>query len=260
MLLRMSSIGWIVALSIAQALTMLASLEAGFRAGMRAPRMPQPDEGLRAMEAALFALMGLMLGFAFAGAVSRLDARRELIVREANAIGTAYLRVDLLPAAVQPELRQLFRRYLEARLRVYTELADPPPARRAASEAVDLQQRIWQAVIAARGADPTGDAARVVVPALNEMIDVTTARTVAQQTRLPLPILGLLLALAVLSAFVAGYAMAARGRRSLVHMVLYAVAVSLTTYIVFDLDNPRIGLIRLDAAEQALRQLHDSIR
>ena len=86
---------------------------------MRASRGPQPDDGLRAVEAALFALMGLMLGFAFAGAVSRLDARRELIVREANAIGTAYLRVDLLPAAAQPELRQLFRRYLEARMRVY---------------------------------------------------------------------------------------------------------------------------------------------
>ena len=75
-----------------------------------------------------------------------------------------------------------------------------------------------------------------------------------------MPILGLLLVLALVSAFAAGYAMASRGRRSVVHMVLYTIAVSVTTYIVFDLDNPRIGLIRLDAAEQALRELHDSIR
>jgi hypothetical protein len=57
----------------------------------------------------------LLLGFAFAGATSRLDTRRELIIREANAIGTAYLRLDLVPAADQPSLRALFRDYLDAR-------------------------------------------------------------------------------------------------------------------------------------------------
>ena len=70
------------------------------------------------MEAAVFALLGLLLGFSFAGGTSRLDARRQLIVQEANAIGTAYLRLNLLPSTEQPEMRRLFREYVDARLHV----------------------------------------------------------------------------------------------------------------------------------------------
>lgn len=92
------------------------------------------------------------------------------------------------------------------------------------------------------------------------MIDVSTARAVARQTRLPTLILVLLIVIALASALVAGYAKAKRGRRSPLHAVLYAAAVAVTIYVVLDLDNPRIGLIRLDATEQILQDLHDSIR
>src|SRR5687767_4262821 len=76
---------------------MLACLDAGYRFGRRDDTSPRTHEGIGAIEAAIVALLGLLLGFAFAGSMSRLDARRELLVHEANAIGTAYLRVDLLP-------------------------------------------------------------------------------------------------------------------------------------------------------------------
>ena len=72
-------------------------------------------EGIGVIEASIFALLGLLLGFSFAGGTSRLDERRELIVKEANAVSTAYLRLDLLPAAEQPEMRHLFRVYLDTR-------------------------------------------------------------------------------------------------------------------------------------------------
>ena len=115
-----------------------------------------------------------------------------------------------------------------------------------------------------RGRGPTGDAARVVVPALNEMIDVTTARTVAKQTRLPAAdSQALPLALAVLSAFVAGYAMAARRLAAASFTwLLYAVAVSLTTYIVFDLDNSAHRSHPGCDSSRCRRcgELHDSIR
>ena len=100
----------------------------------------------------------------------------------------------------------------------------------------------------------------MVLPAINEMIDVTTARTVALRTRLPGLIFFLLIAVTLVSGFVGGYAMAERGARSLLHMALFAAAISITIYAVLDLDNPRAGLIRLDAADQVLQQLHDSIR
>jgi len=94
------------------------------------------------MEAAVLALLGLLLGFSFAGGASRLDARRERIVQEANAIGAAYLRWDLLPSTEQPEMRRLFREYVDARLHVY-ELLAYVKAAEALAHAEQLQKEIW---------------------------------------------------------------------------------------------------------------------
>src|SRR5262245_46785594 len=105
---------------------MVACLEAGYRAGRRRLRIDAAaaHEGLGSIEAATFALLGLLLGFAFSNALGRFDARRAMIVDEANAIGTAYLRLDLVPADDQPALRHLFRAYLDARIGVYASPAD----------------------------------------------------------------------------------------------------------------------------------------
>ncbi len=251
---------WTVSLAFALFLGMTLSLELGYRIGRRDGQdQATPHQGVGALEAAIFALLGLLLGFAFVSAISRLDARRTLIVDEANAIGTAYLRIDLLPVASQPDIRALFREYLEARLRVYEKISDRDEIDRRIAVAAQLQRRIWAHALAAAPQDPTRDT-RVVVPALNQMIDITTARTVALRTRLPTLILVLLIAVAILSALMGGYAMAERGKRSPLHITLYSVAVTVTIYAVLDLDNPRFGLIRLDAAERVLRELHDSIR
>lgn len=239
---------------------MLVCLEAGYRTGVPRPGDDSAHEGLGTIEAAIFALLGLLLGFAFAGAMSRLDARRALIVQEANAIGTAFLRLDLMPAADQPELRRLFRDYLATRLRAYDNTGDRAATERLLSQATDLQQQIWKRVVTASQVAPTTVIAVSVVPAINEMIDVTTSRRVALRTRLPTLILVLLLVVAALSAFMAGYAQAKRRRRSLLHMVVYSAVVATTIYTVLDLDNPRVGLIRLDSSEQILRDLHNSIR
>src|SRR5271168_4292723 len=85
-------------------LGILICLEIGFRIGLASSRKNHElaYEGTGTIDAAVFALLGLLLGFSFAGAMSRFEARRELIVREANAIGTAYLRIDMLPSNDQP--------------------------------------------------------------------------------------------------------------------------------------------------------------
>lgn len=252
---------YVPAIAVALLVGMLTCLEFGYRLGCRteAPE-GSAHEGLGAIEAAIFALLGLLLGFAFAGATSRLDARRQLIVREANAIGTAYLRLDLVPPADQPELRRLVRDYLEARFRADESAADLETADRLTARGAQLQQQLWIRAVAASRGDSTQNTTRVVLPAINDVIDVTTARTVAARTRLPTLVLVLLLLVALLSALTAGYAMAKRRRRSVLHAVLYAAAVATTVYVVLDLDNPRIGFIRLDATDRILRDLHDSIR
>jgi hypothetical protein len=239
----------------------VACLEVGYRLGGRQFDTPElAHEGTGAIEAAVFALLGLLLGLSFAAATSRLESRRQLIVEEANAIGTAYLRLDLLAAGDQPEMRRSFREYLDARLRVYQKLPDLHAAEQELARSAKIQQRIWSQAVAATRSDPTQNSARLLLPALNEMIDITTARTVALYTQLPWLIIALLGSVTLLSGVLAGFAMAKRRRRSWLHMMAYALVVSITIYTVIDLDHPRSGLIRLDAADNALSQLRNSIQ
>jgi len=258
----MTSIWWTVLASLSLFAGMVVCLDIGFRvARWSASRYPGPTyEGVGAMEAAVFALLGLLLGFSFAGGTSRLDARRQLIVQEANVISTAYLRLDLLPSAEQPQMRRLFREYVAARLHVYEVPADSRAAEAELAGAEQLQKQIWSAARFSSSSDPTQNSARLLLPAVNEMIDVTTARTVALHMHLPWLIFSLLVIVALLSSLLAGYAMAQRKRRSWLHMLLYAAAVASTVYVVLDLDNPRFGWIHLSAADNALVQVRDSIR
>ena len=110
----------LITLAIAAALFlgMLLLQELGRRLGCRhlAGDPEGARKGLGAVEGAVFGLMGLLLAFTFSGAASRLEGRRQLIAQEVNAIGTAYLRIDLLGPSVQAPLREAFRQYLDARL------------------------------------------------------------------------------------------------------------------------------------------------
>jgi hypothetical protein len=250
---------WPMELSAALFVGMAVCLEGGYRLGLRRVAAGR-YRSLGTVEGAILALLGLLLGFAFAGATSRFETRRDQIVQEANAIGTAFLRLDLLPPSDQTDLRRLFRTYLEARLRIYAPSTDPASAEPLFAEVSDLQQKIWtRAVQAVSRDDAHAEAKLLVLPALNEMIDITTSRKVASSTRIPGLILALLVSVALLSALLAGFGMAETGRCWL-HALLYAVAVTITIYTVLDLDNPRAGLIRLDAADKALTELLQSIR
>src|SRR6266550_1507792 len=117
-----------------------------------------------AMENAVFALMGLLIAFTFSGAASRLDARRRLITEETNAIGTAYLRIDLLPSARQEALRESFRQYLDARLEFYSKLGDPTAATAEMSRFTALQREIWSLAIKACQEAPSPLTTNLVIP------------------------------------------------------------------------------------------------
>jgi len=251
-----------VGISVGIFVGIVACLEIGYRLGCGngANERETVHEGIGSVEAAVFALFGLLLAFSFAGATSRLDAQRQLVVTEANAIGTAYLRVDLLPAADQPELRRLFRSYLDTRLRVYEQLPDLAAAEREMANASGLQQTIWTAAVSSCRKNPSDLSARLLLPALNEMIDITTARTIALHTHLPSLIFTLLIVVALLSGLVAGFALARSGSHSWLHILLYAGVVAITVYVVIDLEYPYFGLIRLDSADRALLELRNSIR
>jgi hypothetical protein len=157
-------------------------------------------------------------------------------------------------------MRRRFREYLDTRLRAYEKFPDSRASGRELERASQLQQEIWsQAIIASRD-DATQNVARLLLPALNDMIDVTTARTIALHIHVPPLIFGLSISVALLSGLLAGYHMAKRQARSWLHLLLFAMVISITIYTVLDLDSPRFGLIRLDAADRTLIQLRDSIR
>lgn len=239
---------------------MLIAQELGLRFGRR--RLSAEGESARAgfgaIDGAVFGLMGLMIAFAFHGAASRFDARRQLVVQEANDIATAYLRLDLLPPAAQPKLRDLFRRYVDTRLEAYRKLPDVAATREALARADGLQREIWTAAV--EGAREAPQATMLLLPALNAMIDITTTRTVALQTHPPLVVFVMLGFLALASALLAGFGMAGAKSRSLLHVVGFAAILTITVYVILDYEFPRVGLIRVDAADRVLVDVRESMK
>jgi len=250
------------ALAVALFLGMLVLLEVGRRIGQR--RLEQDPSGARtgsgAVEGAVFGLLGLMLAFTFSGAASRFDGRRHLVVEEANNIGTAWLRIDLLPSEAQPPLRELFRRYLDSRLATYgNQHPDVEMAMAEYGRSTKLQGEIWALAVAACRDSPTPQAALLLLPALNQMIDITTTRLMATRTHPPGIIFVMLAALALAGALLAGFAMAEGKERSWVHNFAFAAILAATVWITIDLEYPRLGLIRVDAADAVLEDLRRSM-
>jgi hypothetical protein len=241
---------------------MLVFLEVGRRLG--APKLARSPDGTAAgtgpIEGTTFALFGLLLAFTFHGAGSRFDYRREIIAEEANTIGTAYLRLDLLPADTQPSLRDAFREYLDARIEGYRripEVADTPAE---FARAVEIQNLIWTQAVPATllpGAHP--DAGRLLLPALNEMIDITTTRTMAAGIHPPPIIFALLFGLGLCCSLLAGHGMAGKERRWL-HILGFVVTTVITVFVVLDVEAPRRGLFRVDAFDQVLVELRQSMK
>lgn len=218
------------------------------------------ESGVGALDAAVYALFGLLLAFAFSGAANRFDDRRALVTEEANAIGTAHLRLDLLPHETQVALRPLFREYLEARIATFRMMSEPEAARAAHLRSVELQGEIWRAAVA--GARDTANPAvlSLVLPALNEMIDITTSRLAATQTHPPQIIFLMLVAVAFAASFLSGMAMAKSPTRPWPHIVAFTLVISVTVFVIIDIEHPRRGFIKVDSADQVLIELRDTLR
>jgi hypothetical protein len=243
-------------------LGMLLFLEIGRRIAIRRLKKDAGNlgEGIGAVDGAVFALLGLLLAFTFSGASSRFDTRRQLIVEETNDIGTAYLRLDLLPVPMQPPLRESFRRYLDARIDVYRKLPDIAAAKESLAKANQLQGQIWrQAVAASRAEGAPVAAAILLLPALNAMIDITTTRTMATQMHPPVVVFVMLFGLALAASLLAGYGMTGSKVRSWFHMLGFALVMATAVYVILDIEYPRLGLIRVDAFDQTLVDLRASM-
>lgn len=209
---------------------------------------------------AVFALLGLLTAFTFSGAYSRYDARRQLIVREANAIRTAYLRLDLLQVSSQAPLRDKFRSYAASRAALYEKLTDDSATRNELDRATALQKEIWNSAVAA-GTDPQHQSTLpLFLSALNEMIDIVTTRTVAIQTHPPALIWIMLFAIALACAGLTGYRAGISKRPGCFYHILLAAITASVLYVTLDIEYPRYGLVRLDGVNQVLVELAETMK
>jgi hypothetical protein len=243
-------------------LCMLGLLEVGRRIGAR--RFARDAEHSRSggvMDGSVFGLLGLLLAFTFSGAASRFDHRRNQIVDEANAIGTAWLRIDLLPREAQPAIRDGFRRYVDARLGAYRKLPDVAAAKQELARAHREQEEVWARTVELCRTDAGLPARMLLLPAMNEMFDIANSRTMAARMHPPGVIYGMLAAVALVAATLAGYAMAGAGKqRSLLHMVCFAGTIAIAVYVILEIEYPRQGLVRLGAFDQAMVDVRADMR
>jgi hypothetical protein len=238
----------------------LTMLETGRRLGTRYKSPGGEKNGsTAAVEGAVFALMGLLIAFTFSGAASRFDERRRMIVQEANAIGTAYLRIDLLPADMQAPLRAKFREYLDARLAFYGQINEAA-GKAEFDRAVALQSDIWKAATAGAARIPSPAITSLVISSVNDMFDITVVRAAARQLHPPTIIYIMLGVLVLFCSLLAGYDMSSGGRRKPLHMIGFATVLTLSVYVILDLEYPRAGLIRVDKADQLLVDVRQSMR
>lgn len=242
--------------------TLIVAIEVGRWAGRRVQN-EDPErfgKGVAPMEGAVFALLGLLIAFTFSGAAVRFEARRHLIGNETNDIGTAYLRIDVLPAGAQPEMRRMFADYVDTRIATF-KTADLPETQTHYAESQAFQLQIWSlATKSCASADAPPYCAMLLLPALNSMFDIATTRTVAVQNHPPYIIFVLLAILCLLAALLVGYDMSVAPRRNWLHTLLFAGVLWMAVQVIVDLEFPRRGFIRIDDADKVLIDLRAGMK
>jgi hypothetical protein len=252
----MISIGTAVALFLA----ILLFVEIGRRLGIRhRAEQTQTTSGVGPVDGIVYALLSLLIGFTFAGAASRFDKRRELMVSEINAFSTAWQRIDLFPPEMQQSIRNSFRAYLDALLRTYAEAPGTPAEVRERAAATQAQKDLWTRVVAG-ALDPAGDKARVLImPSINEVFDAVDVEHYARMLHPPMLIYIMLGVAALAAALFAGYGMSPKPR-NWIYIMGVAATISIATWVILELESTRLGLVRVDAMDQALVELRATMR
>ena len=205
----------------------------------------------------LTGLLFFLLAFTFGMSGSRYDARRQIVVEEANDIGTAILRADLYPDSIRQLFRNDFKAYVEARVSYYEVGADVQGVMDAHTLSQAISERLWiRACSLAK--DPANLAAtQQMIPALNTMIDVTTSRLAGEKAKVPESILIMLFFIALISAFYGGYTAGRKGSIDWLVEIGFCLLVCLVVLFTLDLDRPRRGFVTMDGPHQTILELRE---
>lgn len=245
------------ALLLAAAAALWLAMEGGYRIGRwrHAHNPDEKEQPVGAMVASILGLVALVLGFTFSLAASRFDARRMAVLEESNAIGTTYLRAQLLPEAERTEVSRLLREYVAVRIQAVRELK--PEEGIAKSEG--LQDLLWQQAKAAAEKDPHSILTGIFIQSLNETIDLHSKRVmVGLRSRIPLVIWVGLFGLSALGMAAVGYQCGLWVTRRSPAMVGFVVAFAVVLYLIADLDRGREGMLQV--SQQSLVDLQRTIQ
>jgi hypothetical protein len=199
-------------------------------------------EDFNVVQAATLTLLALMIGFSFSMAVGRYDQRKNYEEEEANAIGTEYVRADLLPSADAQQVRALLTRYIEQRVLFYR-TRDVPELQRINTTTAQLQAGLWAAVRDAAAAQPNPVTA-LAVAGMNDVLNSQGYTQAAWWNRIPIAAWGLMVAIAVCCNLLVGYG-ARTARVGLTLLVVLPVVVATSFALIADIDSPRGGIIRV---------------
>ncbi len=243
---------------VAGGLIILAALFLAVEAGFRGERRLRPKDGQRRgglefLLSAVLGLLALLLGFTFSLSLSRYEARRVLVVQEANAIGTTWLRASLLQEPWRGQITGLLRTYTDTRVR-WSEASEDT---RDAAATSDLQRRLWGVMGAMIRGETSPVLERGAMEAMNESFDLAAARQAARSARVPEQVLTVLALYSLICMVMLGYIHGLNGQPHRVPTALLLILLSLAWVVILDLDRPRNGAIQV--SQQPLIDLRASM-
>jgi hypothetical protein len=244
--------------------SMLLAIEAGYRIGRRIKWTSGEDRDafkahINMIAASMLGILALLLGFTFSLSLQRFDSRSVAVVDEANAIGTAYLRAQMLPAAVRGEVQQSLRDYLGLRVQASAlTLVDRDAQQALAEKTTRAQSALWRLALQAAEEDPNPVKTGLFVQSLNELIDNFGRRDAALNRHVPEVVLLLLYATFLMAVAIVGYASGVAGHRASFASHVMVVLIVVLVFVILDLDRPRRGQIQV--SQSSLVELQAAIK
>lgn len=231
----------LILLSVAFFIVLVVAREVGaFLRRKVQQRNPETEESDTFALSAVLGLLALLIGFTFSLALQRYDARRELVIAEANALGTTWLRADLLDSGPRQQLRQVLRDYVDNRV-AFGAAKNADEELRIYRQSEALQGELWRTVVQATAPFRTTPLAALLISTTNDSIDLAASRIATRQAHIPVRIMRILVLYAVMAAGMVGYQQYRQRQSSMLMFVLITLAVTL----VIDLDHPAAGWINV---------------
>lgn len=244
---------------------MLVTIEVGWKVGLHFSR----KYGIKKIDAAdtflaaIFGLLALLIALTFSGASDRFDKRRDLIAQEVSALGTAYQSIDLLVKKDQPQIRELFKKYIDSRINLYKDndtLSELHLEKKFAARNA-IGDEIWKATVQAIEDTPYPQklVAAQILPELSDMFTASENQRLTSKFHPPPIVMQSLILLAFIGSLIAGYNMGIENKRDWLLTIIFVVLMAGTIYVIMEFEYPRLGKVSLNDFDIELVTLRKSM-